>query len=206
MTRVFALMYDSAGPNARARALEACGSSGGAGQGLVWDVSVLDLVHAVLHLSAPPPSAPPHPDLAGLVAAVSAAAASCGFGSLPPTEGEKLLAGVVLGERAVVQGGVGSFVTGMQLERLQQQRSSAFAIIKAFYPLAPPDALNGRRLHIAFASKDFGFSSVGQLVRLRARSSSERAVCLIVSRADQRGACVVVLALQRLSAFVRPGG
>ncbi len=65
----------------------------------------------------------------------------------------------------MVHGGVGSFLAAMQLQRLQKQRSSAFAVIRAFYPLAPPDALDGRRLHIAFASKDLGFSSVGQLVQ-----------------------------------------
>jgi hypothetical protein len=166
MSAVVALLYENGSLNERARALQACSSSGGREQalGFAGNMSVLELVHAVLHASAPPPLPPSHPDLSGLVAAVSAAAAACGFGSLPSATGEKILAAVALGERAMTQGGVGSFATAAQLQRLQQQRSSAFAVIKAFYPLAPPDALDSRRLHIAFASKDFGFSSVGQLV------------------------------------------
>lgn len=166
MSAVVALLYENGSLNERARALQACSSSGGREQalGFAANMSVLELVHAVLHVSAPPPPPPSHPDLPGLVAAVSAAAAACGFGSLPSATGEKILAAVALGERAMTQGGVGSFATAAQLQRLQQQRSSAFAVIKAFYPLAPPDALDSRRLHVAFASKDFGFSSVGQLV------------------------------------------
>lgn len=167
MKSVVALLYDNGNRTARAHALEACHVSGGGA--LAGDVSVLDLVHAVLHMSAPRSSSSSHPDLAGVAAAATSAASSCGFGSLPPAEGEKLLAGVVLGERAMVQGGVGSFSAIQRLERLQQQRSSTFAVIRAFYPLAPPDALDGRRMHIAFASKDFGFSSVGQLVRQASR-------------------------------------
>jgi hypothetical protein len=209
MTQIFALLYDNGSPNARARALEACDSAGGAvqgqGQGLGSDLSMLDLVHGVLHLSAPPPPAPSRPHLENVAAAVSAAAAACGLGSLPPAFGEKLLAGVVLGQRALMQGGAGSFVTTMQLERLQQQRSSAFAVIKSFYPLAPPDALNGWRLHIAFASKDFGFSSVGQLVRRAMRSCSHHAPHLTPSRADQRRACIAIAALQCVAALLRPG-
>jgi hypothetical protein len=155
------MMYQNGSRNARARALQACDDEGG-GQGLAGDVSVLDLVHAVLYLSAPP--SPSYPDLSDIASVVSAAAAECGFASLPPTQGEKFLTGAALVERVMTQGGVGSFVVPLQLQRLQQQSSSAYAVIKLFYPLAAPDALEGRRLHIAFASKDFGFSSVGQLV------------------------------------------
>jgi hypothetical protein len=163
----FALLYDNGHLNARARALEACYVASGAARGLepVGDMSVLELVHAVAYISAPSPPAAPQPNLLQIAHVVSAAAEKCGFGSLPPANGEKLLAGVVFEERAVIQGGLGSFVTSKQLERLQQQHSSAFAVIKSFFPLAPLDAINGRRLHIAFASKDLGFSSVGQLVR-----------------------------------------
>jgi hypothetical protein len=205
VTHILALLHDNGVPNARARALEACGRAGGAalGPGLVSDLSVLDLVHSVLHLSAPPPAAPPRRDLAGLAATVSAAAASCGFGSLPAAQGEKLMTGVVLGERAMIQGGIGSFVTATQLERLHKQRSSAFAVIKSFYPLAPPDALNGHRLHIAFASKDFGFSSVGQLVLRRICVYSVCAMHLTMFCADQRRVVVAVAALQRVSALIR---
>ena len=135
----------------------------------------------------------------------SSAASACGFSSLPLAAGEKLLAGVVLSERAMVQGGVGSFLAAMQLQRLQKQRSSAFAVIRAFYPLAPPDALDGRRLHIAFASKDLGFSSVGQLV-LRAIPACKKYVWLYCDLvhlcADQWSARVAVVALHRVIAVV----
>jgi hypothetical protein len=163
MAHVVALLYDNGSRNARARALDACSSVEGGGP--AGDLPVLDLVHAVLHLTAPPPPSPTNRlDLSGVATAAASAASACGFGSLPVAEGEKLMAGVVLGERVMVQGGLGSFVTAMQLQRLQHQRSSTFAVIRAFYPLAPPAVFDGRRLHIAFASKDFGFSSVGQLV------------------------------------------
>ncbi len=166
LTSVIALLYENGSLNERARALEACSSSLGGDEalGLAGNMSLMEVVHAVIHASAQPQPTPSHPHLLALVASVSAAAAKCGFASLPPAEGEKLLAAVVLGERAMMQGGVGSFATGMQLQRLHKQRSNAFAVIKAFYPLAPLDVLDSRRLHIAFASKDFGFSSVGQLV------------------------------------------
>lgn len=166
--------------------------------GLAGHMSLLDLVQAVLHLTSPPNSSPSHPDLSGVAAAATSAASACGFSSLPLAAGEKLLAGVVLSERAMVQGGVGSFFAAMQLQRLQKQRSSAFAVIRAFYPLAPPDALDGRRLHIAFASKDLGFSSVGQLV-LRAIPACKKYVWLYCDLvhlcADQWSARVAVVAL-----------
>jgi hypothetical protein len=182
MSSVVALLYENGSLNERARALQACSSSGGREHalGLAGNMSVLELVHAVLHVSAPPS----HPDMSGLVAAASAAAAACGFGSLPSATGEKIAAAVALGERAMTQGGAGSFATAAQLQRLQQQRSSAFAVIKAFYPLAPPDALDSRRLHIAFASKDFGFSSVGQLVGRHTRIPLPRTASHMLLCAD----------------------
>jgi hypothetical protein len=196
MTHVVSLLYENGRPNSRALALRACEEAAGEGQGvgLVMNMSILHLVHALLHLSSPSAPSSSHPDLPNIAAAVSTTAAACGLDNLPSVHGESILVGIILGERALVQGGVGSFVTAAQLQRLHLQHSSTFAIIKAFYPLAPPQALDSQRLHIAFASKDFGFSSVGQLV-IAGFFVPVLACAPYSTRADQRSPRVAVAAL-----------
>jgi hypothetical protein len=108
MAQVVALLYDNGKQNARSRAVEKCDGADQAG--LAGHMSLLDLVHAVLHLTSPPNSSPSHPDLSGVAAAATSAASACGFSSLPLAAGEKLLAGVVLSDRAMVQGGGAVFL------------------------------------------------------------------------------------------------